>query len=41
VALTASGKTHVAVRPVPEGWQPMNLKSLDLVPLAQAVPCAG
>jgi ABC-type transporter Mla subunit MlaD len=33
VELTSSGKTRVAVRPVPEGWQPMNLKALDLVPL--------
>ena len=33
VEFTSSGKTTVAVRPVPEGWQPMNLKSLDLVPL--------
>jgi hypothetical protein len=31
VELASSGKTSVAVRPVPEGWQPMNLKSLDLV----------
>ncbi|MCL5279472.1 MAG: hypothetical protein M1376_06160, partial [Planctomycetes bacterium] len=33
VELTSSGKTSVAVRPIPEGWQPMNLKALDLVPL--------
>jgi chromosome segregation ATPase len=33
VELTSSGKTRVAVRPIPEGWQPMNLKTLDLVPL--------
>jgi hypothetical protein len=33
VEFTSSGKTSVAVRPVPEGWQPMNLKLLDLVPL--------
>jgi uncharacterized protein YukE len=33
VELTSAGKTRVAVRPVPEGWQPMNLKALDLVPL--------
>jgi len=33
VELTSSGKTHVAVRPVAEGWQPMNLKALALVPL--------
>ena len=32
--LTSPGKTSVAVRPIPEGWQPMNLRSLDLVPLA-------
>jgi hypothetical protein len=30
----AAGKTSLAVRPIPEGWQPMNLKSLDLTPLA-------
>jgi hypothetical protein len=41
VTLTSSGKTSVAVRPVPEGWQPMNLKALDLVPLAWAVPCGA
>ncbi len=41
VTLTSSGKTSVAVRPIPEGWQPMNLKSLDLVPLAEAVPCGA
>jgi DNA repair exonuclease SbcCD ATPase subunit len=33
VELTSCGKTRVAVRPIPEGWQPMNLKALDLVPL--------
>jgi hypothetical protein len=30
VELTSAGKTRVAVRPIPEGWQPMNLRSLDL-----------
>jgi chromosome segregation ATPase len=41
VELTSPGKTRVAVRPVPEGWQPMNLKSLDLVPLTQAAQFEG
>ncbi len=26
------GKASLAVRPIPEGWQPMNLRSLELVP---------
>ncbi len=29
----AAGKTSLAVRPIPEGWQPMNLRSLDLTPV--------
>ena len=33
VELAAAGKTSLAVRPIPEGWQPMNLKSVELVPL--------
>jgi hypothetical protein len=32
--LPTAGSVTLAVRPIPEGWQPMNLKSLDLVPLA-------
>jgi phage-related protein len=31
--LPAAGPLALAVRPIPEGWQPMNLKSVDLVPL--------
>jgi hypothetical protein len=34
VEVSAAGKTRLAVRPVPEGWQPMNLRSVELVPLA-------
>jgi hypothetical protein len=34
VEVPAAGKTSLAVRPVPEGWQPMNLRSVELVPLA-------
>jgi hypothetical protein len=30
----AAGPVTLAVRPIPAGWQPMNLKSLDLVPIA-------
>jgi uncharacterized phage infection (PIP) family protein YhgE len=33
VELPAVGKTSVAVRPIAEGWQPMNLRSVELVPL--------
>ncbi len=33
VEVHAAGKTSLAVRPVPEGWQPMNLRSVELVPL--------
>jgi len=31
--LPAAGPVSLAVRPIPEGWQPMNLKSVELVPL--------
>ncbi len=34
VEVPASGKTSLVVRPIPEGWQPMNLRSVELVPLA-------
>jgi hypothetical protein len=34
VEVPAAGKTSLAIRPVPEGWQPMNLRSVELVPLA-------
>ena len=34
VELTSTGKTRVAVRPIAEGWQPMNLRSLDLTALS-------
>ncbi len=34
VEVPAAGKTSLAVRPVPEGWQPMNLRSVELVPVA-------
>ncbi len=34
VELPAAGKTSLVVRPVPDGWQPMNLRSVELVPLA-------
>jgi hypothetical protein len=34
VEVPAAGKTSLAVRPIPEGWQPMNLRSVELVPLA-------
>jgi uncharacterized phage infection (PIP) family protein YhgE len=34
VEVPTAGKTSLAVRPVPEGWQPMNLRSVELVPLA-------
>ncbi len=34
VEVPAAGKTSLAVRPVPDGWQPMNLRSVELVPLA-------
>lgn len=34
VEVSAAGKTTLAVRPIPEGWQPMNLRSVELAPLA-------
>jgi len=34
VEVSAAGKTSLAVRPIPEGWQPMNLRCVDLVPLS-------
>ncbi len=34
VEVPAAGKTSLAIRPVPEGWQPINLRSVELVPLA-------
>jgi hypothetical protein len=33
VELTSPGTIRVVVRPIAEGWQPMNLRSLDLTPL--------
>ena len=30
--LMGTGKASLAVKPIPEGWQPMNLRSLSLVP---------
>ena len=36
VELPVPGPTHLAVRPIPEGWQPMNLKALDLVPVTSS-----
>ncbi len=34
VEVPVAGKTSLAVRPIPEGWQPMNLRSVELVPLS-------
>jgi hypothetical protein len=34
VEVSVAGKTSLAVRPIPEGWQPMNLRAVELVPLA-------
>jgi hypothetical protein len=33
VELPAAGKTNLSIRPIPDGWQPMNLRSVELVPL--------
>lgn len=33
VELASAGKTRVVVRPIPEGWHPMNLRLLDLARL--------
>jgi hypothetical protein len=34
VEVPAAGKTSLSIRPIPDGWQPMNLRSVELVPLA-------
>jgi hypothetical protein len=33
--ITAPGKVTLSVKPVKEGWQPINLKSLTLRPVAK------
>jgi len=34
VELTTAGRMELTVRPIPEDWQPINLRSVELVPLA-------
>ena len=36
VEIPGSGKTTVAVRPVADKWQPMNLRSIELKPVASS-----
>ncbi len=35
IEITAAGKTTLSVRPIADGWQPMNLKSIQLKPAGQ------